>query len=243
MKNVIAAVGLSLACMAGAATAERLVVGVENIEYLPHYNWDGQNYTGFGADLLTAFAEDQGYELEFKALPITRLMQAVVTGDVDLKYPDNAYWSAELKDGQGVVYSDVVIEAIDGVMVLPEHVGRSADEVDQLGTVLGFTPYSWLDRINNGDVKLKENSSFIGMVRQALVGRIDGAYANQDVIRRVLRELGKDETALVFDENLPHSVSNYHLSSSNRADVVEAFNIWLAENGETVASLRSKHAF
>jgi len=243
MKHLIAAAGLTLACIDGEATAERLVVGVENIEYLPHYNWDGETYSGFGADLLSAFAEDQGYELEFKALPITRLMQAFVTGDVDLKYPDNAYWSSELKDGQGLVYSEVVVEAIDGVMVLPENLGRSADSVGQLGTVLGFTPYSWLDLINSGDVSLQENSSFIGMVRQALVGRIDGAYANQDVIKRVLRDLGKDEDALVFDESLPHSVSNHHVSSSNRADVVEAFNAWLAENGETVASLREKHAF
>ncbi len=243
MKHLIAAAGLTLASISGEASAERLVVGVENIEYLPHYNWDGETYSGFGADLLTAFAEDQGYELEFKALPITRLMQAVVTGDVDLKYPDNAYWSSELKDGQGLVYSEVVVEAIDGVMVLPDNLGRSTDNVEQLGTVLGFTPYSWLDLINSGDVNLRENSSFIGMVRQTLVGRIDGAYANQDVIKRVLRELGKDEDALVFDEGLPHSVSNYHVSSRSRADVVEAFNTWLAENGETVASLRAKHAF
>ncbi|WP_294225745.1 transporter substrate-binding domain-containing protein [uncultured Shimia sp.] len=243
MKHLIAAASLAVACVAGTANAERLVVGVENIEYLPHYNWDGTNYTGFGADLLSAFAADEGFEIEFKALPITRLMQAVVTGDVDLKYPDNAYWSSELKDGQGMVYSEVVAEAIDGVMVLPDQVGRPVEEVERLGTVLGFTPYSWLDRINAGDADLTENASFIGMVRQALVGRIDGAYANQDVVRRVLRELGKDEDALVFDESLPHSVSNYHLSSTSRPDVVEAFNVWLAANGDTVAALREKHAF
>lgn len=244
MKSLIAACSFALAGMIAAdVKAETLVVGVENIEYLPHYNWDGENYTGFGADLLAAFAADSGYDLQFKALPITRLMQAVVSGDVDLKYPDNAYWSSDLKNEVTMSYSDVVVAAIDGVMVLPAKQGQPVEEINKLGTVLGFTAYSWLDRINAGKVELAENSNFVGMVRQALAGRIDGAYANQDVVRRVLRELGKEEEALVFDESLPHSVSNYHLSSSTRGDVVAAFDNWLASNEERVAELKAKHGF
>lgn len=221
--------------------AELLVVGVEDIQYLPHYQWDGKTYTGFGAELLSKFAEDEGYEIEFQALPVSRLMRAVVNGDVDLKYPDNAYWSSDLKSDAGVVYSQTVVEAIDGVMVLPDHKNRPVEELEKLGTVLGFTPYTWLDRIETGDVALSENKSFESLIRQVIAGRTDGAYANLDVFTYALGEMGETADALVFDDSLPHSVSSYHLSTSTRADVVSKFDTWLIENAELVAELKGKH--
>jgi len=242
MKTLLATLGLAtLASAPMVQSAEPLVVGVENIEYLPHYNWEEGSYSGFGADILNRFAADEGYELTYRALPISRLMQAVVNGNVDLKYPDNAYWSADMKDGVEMIYSQPVVEAIDGVMVKPDDLGQSVDQIKRLGTVLGFTAFAWMDRIESGAVALTENSNFSGMVRQALAGRIDGAYANQDVVRRVLSELGEDPDALVFDEGLPHSVSNYHLSSSTHAEVVEKFDAWMAANPDVIAELKAKH--
>ncbi|MBO9395942.1 transporter substrate-binding domain-containing protein [Shimia sp. R9_2] len=244
MKTILAAGTFALASLSGTASlAETLVVGVENIDYLPHYKWDGNSYTGFAADVLSAFAADEGHELQFKALPINRLMQAVVSGDVDLKYPDNAYWSAGLKSGVEMHYSTVVESTVEGVMVVPENLGKPVDEIAQIGTVLGFTAFSWLDRIEAGQVTLKENPNFSGLVRQALAGRIDGAYANVHVLNRVLSEMGQDEGALVFDESLPNSQADYHLSSSTRGDIVDSFNAWFAANQDTVAALKEKHGF
>jgi hypothetical protein len=242
MKKLIAALGLAtVSWIPTAHSAETVVVGVENIEYLPHYYWDGDSYSGFGADVLNRFAEDEGYTLTYRALPISRLMQAMVNGDVDLKYPDNAFWSADLKEGKSITYSAPVVEAIDGVMVLPENLGQPVESIERLGTVLGFTAFAWMDRIQSGAVALTENSSFSGMVRQALAGRIDGAYANQDVVRRVLTDIGMEAETLVFDEGLPHSVSNYHLSSATHSEVVEKFDAWMAANPDVIAELKSKH--
>ncbi|MFP3383261.1 substrate-binding periplasmic protein [Tritonibacter sp. SIMBA_163] len=242
MKTLLATLGLvTLSWTPMAQAAEPLVVGVEDTEYLPHYNWDGETYSGFGADILNRFAADEGYELTFRALPVSRLMQAVINGDVDLKYPDNAYWSADLKEGTDLVYSEPVVEAIDGVMVEPANKGAGGEQIKRLGIVLGFTAFAWLDRIESGSVALTKNSSLTGMVRQALAGRIDGAYANLDVVRHVLVELGHAPEALVFDESLPHSVSNYHLSTSTHSDVVAAFDVWMDANPEVIAELKAKH--
>ena len=242
MKTLLATIGIATLSWAPLAqSAEPLVIGVENIEYLPHYNWEAGTFSGFGADVLNRFAADEGYELTFRALPVSRLMQAVVNGDVDLKYPDNAFWSADLKGGTDMAYSQPVVEAVDGVMVEPENHGAGVAKIKRLGIVLGFTAFSWMDRIESGSVALTENSSFSGMVRQALAGRIDGAYANQDVVRHVLVELGHEPDALIFDESLSHSVSNYHLSTSTHADVVAAFDAWMDANPEVIAELKVKH--
>lgn len=242
MKTLLAPLSLvTLSFAPLVAFAEPLTVGVETIEYLPHYNWDGESYTGFGADLLTRFAADEGYEITWKPLPVKRLMQAVANGDVDLKYPDNAFWSADVKEGKPMVYSQPVIAAIDGVMVKPANLGKPVEEISRLGIVLGFTAFSWMDRIEAGSVTLTENTSFNGMAKQALNDRIDGAYANTDVARRVLVDLGEAPDALVFDESLPHSAADYHLSSSTRADVVERFDAWIAAYPEVVAELKAKH--
>ena len=51
--------------------AATVTVGVEAIEYLPYYQGraDG-SYAGYGAEILRAWAEDRGHQIEFRPLPI-----------------------------------------------------------------------------------------------------------------------------------------------------------------------------
>jgi len=242
MKTLFAALGLvTLSWAPLILSAEPLVVGVENTQYLPHSNWDGETYSGFGADIMTRFAADEGYEVTFRPLPVARLMQALVKGEVDLKYPDNAYWGGDLKDGVDVAYSQPVVEVIDGVVVIPENRGMGVEEVDRLGIVMGFTPFLWLDQIESGSVTVNKNASLSGLVRQALAGRVDATYANQDVVSHVLVEMGEAPDALVLAEELPQSNSNFHLSSSTRTDVVAAFDAWMEANPEVIAELKATY--
>ncbi|GGB41122.1 hypothetical protein GCM10011316_11340 [Roseibium aquae] len=222
------------------AHAEEIVVGVEELTYYPHYSYQNGEYTGFGRTILDAWASDRGHTLTFKAYPVKRLMNALVEGTIDLKYPDNALWSSDLKEGKNVVYSDQVVEYIDGVSVLPQNSGNGVGSVQVLGTVLGFTPFSWLDLINSGTVELSEVNGLDGLIKQAILGRVDAAYANVAVIQHQLAEMS-ELNALVFDPNLPHTRDYYHLSSAVKPELIADFNDWMADNADRVEQLKREY--
>lgn len=230
----------ALLAAATPAMAEELTVGVENLQYLPHYTVENGEYAGFGRAVLDAFAADTGHTLVYEPLPVNRLFKGLVEGKVDLKYPDNSYWSTDLKDGKNVVYSEPVVTYVDGVNVLPERVGQGAENIETLGLVTGFTAWAWKDRIDSGASRRSENADFEALVKQTLAGRVDGAYANTAVVAYQLDRMGQDG-ALVFDADLPHTRDTYHLSTTTHPEVIEEFNAWMAANPEKLAELKAEY--
>ncbi len=215
-------------------------IGVENINYYPHYSTDKGEYFGFARDILDAFAQDKGYTIKYHPLPIKRLFMAFTTGKLDLKYPDNPYWGGDSKKGVKVIYSDPVVSYTDGVMVKPENKDKGLKNFKTLGTVLGFTAYEYLNDIKSGKIMLSENPSFTGVLKQAIYKKIDGAYINTDVGKYALDELLKEPGVLVFDPSLPHTTDYYCLSTIKRPKLLKEFNQWLASNKEKVSKIKAK---
>lgn len=234
------AIAASLLLTQAAALADEVLIGVEDLTYYPHYTFENGEYSGFGRAVLDAWAADRGHTVTYKAFPIKRLMSMLVDGEVDLKYPDNAYWSSDLKNGKNVTYSDAVVEYIDGVSVKPDEVGKGMGSVKKLGTVRGFTPWAWLDEINSSAVELSELGALDGLVKQVLAGRIDAAYANVSVIQHQLDQMG-EAGALTFDPDLKHTRDFYYLSTTTKPALVEDFNSWMAENADKVAALKAEY--
>ncbi|WP_158599903.1 transporter substrate-binding domain-containing protein [Azospirillum cavernae] len=234
--------GLSFSVLLTAlpARAQTLTVGVESSQYLPAYSYENGEYTGFARVLLDAFAQDKGYRLEYKALPVVRLFSELLAGNIDLKFPDNAMWSASQKTGHDVVYSVPVIAYVDGVSVVPASKGMTVDAVRSLGLMRGFTAWDWQDRIMAGTVSLHENNSFPALLETTIAGRNNGAYANVAVVNHQLERVLHKPGALVFDPGLPHTRSDYHLSSIKRPDVIAAFNAWMAANTDRVARMKAE---
>lgn len=240
VRTVMAAVAVVVG-MALPAAAQTYTVGVENIEYYPHYNFKDGEYTGYGRAVLDAFAKAKGYTFDYRALPVARLFANFVSGDLDLKYPDNEMWSADMKKGQTVAYSSPVVAYVDGISVLPGRVGKGVDSFKVLGMVRGFTAWEWLDRIDAGTVKVQENNSFGALIEQTLRERVDGAYGNVAVVAWRLENQLKQPGALVFDPGLPHTRSSYRLSSIKHPNVIKEFDAWVAANADTVAKLKAEY--
>ena len=174
--------GLLLVYGVGFAEAKRtFIIGVEDSQYYPHYAVQDGGWVGFGSALLEAFSQAQGYRFEYRPMPVERLFRSFLSGEVDFKYPDHPEWRKELKKNAKVSYSEPVVRYIDGVSVLPENQGQGVDNIRMLGTLRGFTPVSWLPYLKSEQISLFENDSLEGLIKQALLGRIDGVYANVDV--------------------------------------------------------------
>jgi len=229
---------LAAMVMAAPVFARDVVVGVEDLEYYPLFAVREGDYVGTAREILDAFAHTQGLHLIYRPLPIDRLFTELMSGGVDLKFPDNAQWGGDFKAGKAVSYSKPVITYIDGVMVRPMNLGRGVSAMRVLSTVSGFRPLDWKDRIADGSVTLRAQAGLEDVLKQAATGKADGAYVSVAVANYAMARLLDMDGALVFDTTLPYVRDYYHLSSVTQPEIIKAFDQWLVENADLVESVK-----
>lgn len=234
---ILSALWATLIAPAGDALARDLVVGVEAIDYSPVYGIRDGQFVGAARSVLDAFAKAKGHHLTYRALPVKRLLAEMIHGGVDLKFPDSPTWQASAREGRSIAYSKPVIAFIDGTVIRSGNAGLTTDAVASIGTVAGFTPYAWLDKIKTGKVELKENPNFEQLLRQVHAGRIDGAYVNVAVALGAADTIFKTSGALIYDPALPHTAGSYLLSSGKAPDIIIEFDDWLAKNAKQVSEI------
>lgn len=217
------------------------VVGVENLDYLPYYSGVNDSYKGYAKDLLDAFAKNNGHTFTYRALPVRRLFKSLMNETIDFKFPDNPDWQSEIKNKKKVIYSNTTLMAIDGVMVLPGQKGKGIKNLKNLGTVMGFTPWTYKESIDKGEIIVSENPSFKGLLTQVIKGRISGAYINTVVADYQLKTVLKKPGALVFDPELPFDKNSYLLSTIKHKEVLDSFNQFLSKNQGFIKRLKSKY--
>jgi len=221
--------------------ADNFIIGVENIDYFPIYQYSEGQYNGAASEILNKFAKSHNHTLNYKAFPITRLNKNYLDGKVDFRFPDNGYWAQDQKSGYDIKYSNSVIDFIDGVMVTPENKGKGIEKLKRLGLVRGFTAWDYLGHIDKGSVKVKETNNLESLIKLTSTKRYDGAYFNVDVATYYLNNTLKAPDSLVFDPDLPHTKSNYSLSSFKHPKVIEQFNQFLIDHADWVQSVKDKY--
>lgn len=224
------------------ALAQTYVVGVENLPFAPHYSVDAQgNYQGFARDVLDLFAASSGITLEYRPLSVDALLPALLSGQVDLKYPDDPGWSPERKAGKSLRYSQPVTQYVDGVLVAPDRLGQGTGSLKRLALVEGWTPRGCERLLQGGQVSVAPSSDLRQMIHTALKKQADGAYFNVVVATYYLDNIRARPGALVFDPSLPHTRGAFHLSTIKHGELIERFDRFLAENAREVAALKAKY--
>ncbi|MFJ3052951.1 substrate-binding periplasmic protein [Pseudomonas nitroreducens] len=222
--------------------AQTYVVGVENLPFAPHYSTDAQgNYQGFARDVLDLFASTSGITLEYRPLPVDALLPALLSGEVDLKYPDNPDWAPEQKAGKTLRYSQPVTQYVDGVLVAPERLGQGIGALKRLALVEGWTPRGYEAPIQAGQISLAPSADLRQMVHTALKKQADGAYFNVVVATYYLDNIRAKPGALVFDPSLPHTRSAFHLSTVKQGELIQRFDRFLVDHAKEVAALKAKY--
>ena len=240
MRRLVIALLISAVCRQAYAETDYLV-GVEALNYYPHYSNEGDAFSGFARDVLDAFAHSKGYRFEYRALPVARLYRNFFGEKLDFKYPDNPSWQTAARLGKAIRYSAPVASYTDGVLVLPAHLGQGLERLTSLGTVRGFTPWKYLDAIRQGTLIVREVTSLQQSLLQGIAGRVDGVYMNVDVGRYQLAQVLHKPDALVFDETLPYVQGFYRLSSIRHPAVVEEFDTFLHSNAAEVGALKRRY--
>ncbi len=224
-----------------AAYAQPLVIGVEDQDYLPHSAIRDNRPVGFAPDLLRTFGQDIGREVVLRPLPINRLYAELLSGSIHAKYPDNPDWRGpKFRNQYHFAYSRQVVGIIDGVVVKPAFLQRPISDLRRLAMPLGFGVTDWTAKGGPAETSFVSSGGIDSLAQMCLLDRVEGCYANLDVLSIWLAENGH-KGALVFDPRLPHSITGYFLSSVHRHDVVEMFDRWLVENPDRLIGLRGQY--
>lgn len=234
--------GLLASLLPLVAHAQSYVVGVENTDFRPYSQLDAQGrYSGYGHELLEAFAVSAGITLEYRPLAPSDLLAALLRDEVDFKYPDNAAWGASLKANNNLSYSASTADYIDGVLVLPLQHGKGIAPLKRLAVVKGWSPLQYREAISAGQITQLDSTDLSAMIRSTIKKKADGAYYNVEVALYALNNTSKQTNALVFDSALPYSRSTYHLSTLRHGAVLKRFDRYLQEHPAEVAALKAKY--
>lgn len=226
-----------------SASADDLRVAIDGQDYYPHYRvTDEHSASGLGPDLLRLFAEQQNLQLRLMPLPVKRVYRQLRTDPgLDLVYPDNPAWSSNLKQGVALHYSRHSLPVLDGSLVLSADLGRGEARIKRLGLVRGFTPEAWADQVRRQQVTLQEVSDLEALIRMLLHQRIDALYANPEVVRQRLRQMGLAADSVRLDPDLPKVITRYHLSSRQRPDLLERFDRFLDRQPQLLPALQHRY--
>ena len=215
------------------------IVGVENINYFPYYSSIKNNYKGASREILDAFAKSKNYKFIYKPLPIKRLYAEFLNiQHIDFKYPDNPYWKSNLKKNKKIYYSKNILPFIDGTIVKRENIGK---KIKILGTVSGFTPWDYLDKIKKGEVIVEESKNLKSLLINTVKGFFDGAYVNVEVAKYIQKNILHKSKELVFDSSLPYTKDGYKLSTIKYPEIIKELNEFLKTNQRLVEQIKIKY--
>ncbi|PXX43409.1 substrate-binding periplasmic protein [Aquitalea magnusonii] len=224
------------------ADSRVLTIGVEALDYAPYYYLDSNgNYRGLARDVLDAFARRQGYVFVYKPMPTARLMHAFLAEQsVDFKFPDHPRWSVEARRGVLLSYSLPLVTLSEGLLVRAPHQPLKLEQLHNMATLTGFTPVAYLDQLHSGQIRLTENSSQQGLLRQLLVGRVQAVYLDWNVGMRMARSMaaaGQLEPA----RELPVDRVPLMLSSTRYPEIIDQFNQFLQQQAGLLQRLRQHY--
>lgn len=226
----------------GSVQAKTYVIGIEQLDYYPHYDFKSAQPRGYFVDLIQLYSVWSGDEFVFKALPVKRLYKdsAELT---DFVYPDNLRWQPHLDIDQELVkyYSAPVIYTLGGTMVLPQKQQMSLSDFKVLANIHGFSPTRWLELKKQHKFKILDVPDAESALRMTLRGRVDGANVEYNVAQYHLAQM-KSAKALVMAEHLPFTNLAFHLSSQKHPEQILRFNQFLIEQQDQIQQLKRRYA-
>lgn len=227
-------------CISHCSHAAELIIGVEDIAYYPYFDFKAQD-PSFSKDLLDKFADDNSHKITYLPLPVNQFSKWLFEEDIDFKFPDNPRWQTDRNTHNLEIYfSHEVVNLTAGTIVLSKNQDKNREFFRNIGTITGFHPTLWLEQIEQGKVKIIEDSSPKVLVKQLTHNIVDGLNIDLSVANYHLREL-KLQERLVINQNTTTEAYSYQLSTLKYPLIIEQFNRWLAQNRPFINTLKQQY--
>ena len=214
-------------------------IGVEDLDYYPHYAF-GYRDDSFAKALFEDFFHSEQLEVQFIPLPLKRFNQWLLEQDIDFKYPDNPVWRQNESNPLPVIYSEQVIELLAGTIVPIDKVGMKRNNIHRVGTILGFHPTLWMDRIAKQQTQVLTDPNVVSVIKMPLNGLVDAIDMDYSVVHFHLQAMNHTK-ALVVDKSLPHHKIGYYFSTLKYPELIARFNQYQKDNQVFIQQLKIKY--
>lgn len=216
---------------------QKYVVGVQNLNYFPHYDYNDKEANSLIEVLLQDFAKKENIKIKTISLPTKRLEKAFFdTGEIDVIYPANPKWYADRE--KNTLYSAKLVSAIGGTMALHKNRNIELEEFKALAVPFGFKPVEWLALLDANTVKAIYVPDAESALKLVLSGRVTGADVELNVANHFLSQWGI-ENQLVLAPALPWKVVDFHIATINSADFIQQLNEYLITYAKEVTQMKS----
>jgi hypothetical protein len=217
-------------------------VGTEDIQYYPHYgklNDQDSNFSGYAKDVFDHFSREYNVSFNYKFYPIKRLYKAFqIDKTVDFKYPDNPDWNSTFTQTKTIHYSQPIGTFIDGTIVLQKNKHLSVKHIKKIGTIKGFTPQAYIEKLRNEHVKLFEFSNTETLLKALSHQLIDAAYVNIDVANHQMKI---HNVPVAFIKTMPYKIGKYHFSTIKHPKLIQKLDAFLNRNAMLIQRLKEKY--
>ncbi|NMH59100.1 substrate-binding periplasmic protein [Alteromonas ponticola] len=231
---------LPLSYSANAQT-RTYIVGAEQLDYYPHFDFDRSEDKGFAWQVLQQFAARHDIQFNYISLPPKRLQLELDKGTIDFAYPDNPRWQHhDIQVRQNKIFSQGLALGIYGTMVRQENLGQSVEQFNKLAFPIGFTPVKWQQLFKQYNIKTIETYDAAGAILAVARGRADGADIEYNVAA-YLGSVSPDNLRLQLNPDLPFSAVNFSLSTFAHPELIEQLDQFLIENQELINNLKARY--
>ena len=194
----------------------------------------------FFKEVMDTYGCQKGHTFKYVEYPLSELTKALWEGKIDFRYPDNPAWLVNGNFKNNIFYSVDVITFIEGLMVTSARAGTSIDTIRSIGTIKGYTPWPYVDRIKRKLVQHREFESAYYLIKNVSDGVIDAAFVNVSVAEAILRETDLEGT-LIFARHLPYLELDSTLSTRYHRSIIQDFSDYLLRSRGQLAALKQKY--
>ena len=242
IRRFVQMVVLPVACTLSSPfiSADTYIVGAQNIEYYPYYNFSSDHEKGLGWAILEAFSKQSGHRFVYLSMPVKRLQIELKKGNVDFVFPDNARWYDQITHSLNKVYSEPLAETFAVTLVKADNLGKGITYITKLATPDGFSPVKWEQQIKNGTVKVTGvNSIFDGLnlLQSDKVDALDVEYNAAKNVARRFPQMGP----FAADLTLPHNVVSFSLSTLRHPEIIAELNTFILSESESINKIKAKY--
>jgi len=222
---------------AAACEKKSYIIGVQSIDYSPHYNFVEKDAPSFFSLFLQWLEKKTACKFTVKALPIKRLNfdeNNIIS--LDFIYPDNVTWHD--KNDRKRFYSYPLVTAMTGMMVLPKEKNEDLEHFKTLAITRGFTPAQWLSLAPKYTIKYQETHDALASLKMVIYNRADGADVEYNVANYLLNKHHLEK--LVLADKLPAWPTPFHISSVKYPAIINRINQLIQKYPDEIQALKDK---
>lgn len=222
------------------ASAGTYVVGLQNFDYYPHYNFTTDYDKGFFWAVLELFAKKSGHKFVYETMPVPRLQKELMKGTVDLIYPDNPVFHPDGNDIESKVYSDDVVRTLSGAIVKHHSLPMNKEDVIAVSLPYGFTPLDWGGREKSGEITFFETKNSLAALQLVEQDKTEAAEVDYFVTKH-LSDADPTIGDFVIAPSLPTNIIGFRIATIDESALVDEFNHFLKTNSEEINSLKGEY--